>query len=155
VDYTDLPFFLVNRLSFALRKELAQRFADAGHAISPEEWAVLLVLWSKGPQTPSTLSEATIKDRTTVTRLVDGMVRKELVVRSENPEDRRRSDIALTPLGHGLETELVPIAIELIGQVSAGITPRDLEATHRTLRALSQNLTALTETSPTLDEGHD
>ncbi len=153
MKYTELPFYWINRVSFALRKELSGRFADAGHSISPEEWAVLLVLWSKGPQTPSTLSEETIRDRTTVTRLIDGMVGKELVVRSENPADRRRTDISLTPAGEAMEAELVPIAVELIGQVSDGVTRRDLETTRKTLRALSDNLTSLTNPSPAADEG--
>lgn len=145
MNYTDLPFYWINRVSFALRKELSERFADAGHSISPEEWAVLLVLWSKGPQTPSTLSEETIRDRTTVTRLIDGMVGKELVARSENPTDRRRTDISLTPTGEAMEAELVPIAVELIAQVSAGVTKRDLETTRTTLQALSSNLTSMTD----------
>lgn len=153
MDYTDLPFFWINRVSFALRKELTRRFATAGHRISPEEWAVLLVLWSKGPQTPSTLSEQTIRDRTTVTRLIDGMVGKELVIRSENPTDRRRTDISLSPIGEALEAELVPIAIELIGQVSAGVTQRDLETTRKTLRALSANLAELPDRSSASNEG--
>ncbi len=153
VDYTDLPFFWVNRVSFALRKELSRRFTDAGHAVGPEEWAVLLVLWSKGPQTPSTLSEQTIRDRTTVTRLIDGMVRKGLVARSENPTDRRRTDISLTPTGEALEADLVPLAIELIGRVSAGIAPQDLETTRQTLRALSENLASLPDPPPASSEG--
>ena len=40
-----------------MRKELARRFDAAGHAVSPEEWAALMVLWSKGPQSPGALSE--------------------------------------------------------------------------------------------------
>ena len=40
--------------------------------------AILLVLWSKGPQTPGALADVTIKDRTTVTRLIDAS-------RSERP----------------------------------------------------------------------
>lgn len=77
MDYTDLPFYWINRLSFLSRKELSQRFDDAGHSISPEEWALLLVLWRKGSQAPSALSEEIIKDRTTVTRLIDGLVKKD------------------------------------------------------------------------------
>ncbi len=152
MDYTDLPFFWVNRVSFALRRELTRRFADADHSISPEEWAVLLVLWSKGPQSPSSLSEQTIRDRTTVTRLIDTMVRKELVVRSENPTDRRRSDISLTATGKALEPELVAVAMEMIGQATEGISQQDLEATRRTLQRVSSNLTSLTQTSPTQKE---
>ena len=143
VNYTDIPFFAVHRLSFALRKELSQRFANAGHAVTPEEWAVLLVLWSHSPQTPSSLSEATIRDRTTVTRLIDGMVRKNLVIRRENATDRRRSDITPSPAGLALEKQLVPIAFDLINEVSAGVAADDLEITRRTLTQLTQNLISL------------
>ena len=136
-----MPFFWINRLSFSLRKELSQRFTAAGHSVSPEEWAVLLVLWSRGSQSPGALSEETIRDPTTVTRLIDRMVKKGLVVRSENPTDRRRSDISLTQAGVELEDELVPIAFELIGQLSVGVPPEDLETVRRTLRLLQANLT--------------
>lgn len=145
MDYTELPFFWINRLSFALRKELVQRFNAAGHSVSAEEWAVLLVLWSRGPQTPGALSDATIRDPTTVTRLIDRMVKKGFVVRSENPADRRRSDISVTPAGARLEEELVPIAFELIGQLSEGVPPEDLETVRRTLRRLQENLTPKNE----------
>ncbi len=139
-------------MSFALRKELSQRFEGAGYSIGPEEWAVLLVLWSKGPQSPSKLSEETIKDRTTVTRLIDAMVRKELVIRSENPMDRRRSDISLTAAGEALESQLVAIAMEMIAQVTEGVSQRDLEATSRTLQRLSSNLTSVAQGPPTSEK---
>ncbi|MEM9561093.1 MAG: MarR family winged helix-turn-helix transcriptional regulator [Actinomycetota bacterium] len=140
MDYTELPIFGIHRLSFSLRKELSQRFTTAGYSVSPEEWAVLLVLWSRSPQTPGGLSDETIRDPTTVTRLIDRMVKKDLVVRSEDPNDRRRSNISLAPRGTELEHELVPIAFELIAQATAGIPPEDLETVQRTLGLLQQNL---------------
>jgi DNA-binding MarR family transcriptional regulator len=142
MQYEDIPFFWINRLSSLSRRELTQQFEKAGHKISPEEWALLLVLWGKGSQSPSALSDATIKDRTTVTRLIDGMVRKGLVVRSENVDDRRRSDIALTPYGSGLQSELVPFAMKIIARATSGVPPEDLETTLRTLKAFNRNLTS-------------
>lgn len=141
MDHTKLPFYWINRLSFLSRKQLAQRFEAAGHSISPEDWAILLVLWSKGPQAPSTLSDETIKDRTTVTRQIDGLVRKGLVVRSENPTDRRRSYVTLTPAGDALRDKLVPIAMTINLEASSDIPPEDLEITLRTLRRFYENLT--------------
>ena len=98
---------------------------------------------SDSPQTPSSLSEATIRDRTTVTRLIDGMVRKDLVIRRENSADRRRSDITPSPAGLALEKKLVPIALDLISEVSTGVTADDLEITRRTLTQLTHNLISL------------
>lgn len=141
MNHTDLPFYWINRLSFLSRKQLSQRFEAAGHSISPEDWAILLVLWSKGPRAPSTLSDETIKDRTTVTRQIDGLVRKGLVVRSENPTDRRRSNVSLTPSGTALRDKLVPIAMTINQEAGSDIPPEDLEITLRTLRRYYENLT--------------
>ncbi len=142
MDYSNIPFYWINRLSALSRREVSKRFAAAGHKISPEEWAILLVLWSRGPQTPGVLSDQTIKDRTTVTRLIDGMVRKGVVARKENPDDRRRSDISLTPMGAGLQSELVPIAMGFTLEATKDVPPEDIETTVRTLRRFSENLTS-------------
>ena len=140
MDYKDFPFYWINRLGFLSRKELSQRFENAGYSISPEEWALLLVLWSKGSQAPSTLSEETIKDRTTVTRLIDGLVKKGFVIRTENPTDRRRSDISLTLAGTELKAKLLPIGMGIIEEATAGVSPKDIEITVRTLQLFTDNL---------------
>ncbi|MEP1447707.1 MAG: MarR family transcriptional regulator [Paraglaciecola sp.] len=140
IDYEKIPLHWVNRLGFLIRKELSVLFREAGHSISPEEWAILLVLWKKGPQSPSTLANVTIKDRTTVTRLIDGMVRKNLVTRQEEANDRRRNVIAVSAHGAALKSELVPIAQRLIKQSLGGIAYKDIETTTRTLQAMTENL---------------
>jgi len=141
-DYQKIVLHWVNRLSFLNRKELSTLFRRAKHPISPEEWAILLVLWEKGAQSPSTLADKTVKDRTTVTRLIDAMVRKGLVCRTEDSNDRRRSVVELTDHGLGLKGELVPIAQSLIARSITNIPDEDLEITTRTLKAMAANLQA-------------
>jgi DNA-binding MarR family transcriptional regulator len=142
-DYEKITFHWVNRLSFLTRKDLSAMFRKANHAISPEEWAILLVLWEKGPQSPGTLADVTIKDRTTVTRLIDAMVRKGLVGRNEDADDRRRSVVSVSARGAALKSDLVPIAQSLIAKSLVGIPPEDIETTTRTLRAMTENLLAV------------
>ncbi len=141
-EYEAIPLHWVNRLGFLTRKKLSALFGEAGHAVSPEEWAILLVLWQSGSQSPSALADVTFKDRTTVTRLIDAMVRKKLVTRTEDELDRRRSVVALSSRGSNLEAKLVPIAQTLIGQALDGISTEDIETTTRTLRAMTENLSA-------------
>lgn len=141
-DYEAIPLHWVNRLGFLTRKKLHALFGKAGHAVNPEEWAILLVLWQKGPQSPGAVAEVTFKDRTTVTRLIDAMVRKNLVTRTEDAVDRRRSVVSVSHRGKALGTELVPIAQRLIEQALAGIPAKDIETTTRTLRAMTVNLSA-------------
>ena len=142
LDYESIPLHWINRLGFLIRKKLGVLFDKAGHTVSPEEWAILLVLWQKGPQSPSALADVTFKDRTTVTRLIDAMVLKKLVTRTEDALDRRRSVVALSARGEALEAELVPLSQSLIAQALVGISPEDIETTTRTLKAMVENLSA-------------
>lgn len=140
LDYETIPLHWVNRLGFLVRKELGQLFMQEGHDIGPEEWAVLLLLWRDRSKTPGDIAAVTFRDRTTVTRLIDGMVRKGLVSRETDPSDRRKSVVQATDRGKNLEQELVPIARALITRALQGIDPRDVETTVRSLRAMTQNL---------------
>lgn len=55
---------------------------------------------SDGPKMSSDLARTFGISRPTVTRLIDGMVRKGLVARQVDSADRRSSRIALTEAGH-------------------------------------------------------
>ena len=139
-DHESIPLHWVNRLGFLTRKMLASDFKSAGQSVSPEEWAILLFLWKYGDRTSSEIADATIKDRTTVTRLLDGMVAKGLVQRQEDRKDRRRSLVKVTERGRELQGELVPIARNLIETACKGLSVADIEVTTRSLKKMTENL---------------
>lgn len=140
IDYEKIPLHWVNRLSFLTRKTLSQGFEEEGLIVSAEEWAILLILWSKGEQTPSALAEVTFRDRTTITRLIDQMVKKQFVVREHDEKDRRRVLIKASDIGQALKDELVPIAKSMIATATSGISSQDIETTVKTLSQMTNNL---------------
>jgi DNA-binding MarR family transcriptional regulator len=140
IDYEKIPLHWVNRLSFLTRKNLSQKFEDNGFSISTEEWAILLILWSKGEQTPSALADVTFRDRTTITRFIDQMVKKGIVIREHDEKDRRRVLIKTSERGRNLEQELVPIARDVIAMATKGLSPQDIETTIQTLSRMTHNL---------------
>lgn len=133
----------VNRLSFLTRRSLSDRFSDHDIPMSAEDWAVLMLLWQKGPQTPSELSAQSFRDRTTVTRQIDGMVRRDLVQRRQDENDRRRSLIEPTPHAETLRSASEGTAQSLIAQAVKDVSPEDLQTTLRTLQKLTENLSTL------------
>jgi DNA-binding MarR family transcriptional regulator len=140
IDYEKIPLHWVNRLSFLTRKTLSQSFEEEGLFVSAEEWAILLILWSKGEQTPSALADMTFRDRTTITRLIDQMVKKQFVVREHDEKDRRRVLIKASEKGYALKDELIPIAKSMIDTATSGISPQDIETTVKTLSQMTNNL---------------
>ena len=123
-------------------RELGQRFKVAGFDISPEEWAILLLLWREDGQFPGQMAARTVRDPTTMTRLVDTMVRKKLVYRQADEVDRRRSKVCLTQLGQGLQPKLTGLAAPMIETAMAGISQQDVEQVLRVLQQMVENLNA-------------
>jgi DNA-binding MarR family transcriptional regulator len=139
-DFERAIAFWINRVGFLIRKELRRRFLEKDLDITPEEWAVLMQLWQRDGQASGELADKTIRDRTTVTRLLDGMVRKGLVQREPDNADRRLVRIHLSRNGQRLEHDLVPIAQELIRDMVVGIPESDVETAIGTLRRMQENL---------------
>ncbi len=138
-DHRKMVLYWVNRLGFVARRQLQAKFQVHGQNVTPEEWAVLLILWDSNSQTPGALADATIKDRTTMTRLIDSMVKKRLVKRSEDAQDRRRSVVRLTDEGEKLRSILIPLATDFAEQSRSGISDEDLSTTLRCLMQIFRN----------------
>ncbi len=142
LNFESIPIYWANRLSAMTRRELTNRFRAAGHNISPEEWAILLLLWRQDAQNPGEMSARTVRDPTTMTRLIDAMVRKGLVVRRADPTDRRRSSICLTEHGRTMEPVLIALAAPMITASLDGVSKDDAETTVRVLSKMIANISA-------------
>jgi DNA-binding MarR family transcriptional regulator len=139
-DYEKQIPYWVNRLAFVLRAELQQRVKDAGHDLAAEEWALLMVLWRDGPLPMGRLAAITLRDRTTVTRLVDRLVVKGLLLRSEDENDRRQVIVGVSDLGRGIQPSVTGAVTPLIALASEGISQQEAENALSVLRRMVENL---------------
>jgi len=141
MDFENISLHWINRLSFLVRRELADKFKLAGHNVGAEEWAVLLLLWKKDGRAPSEIADATIRDRTTITRFLDAMEKKQFIERKVDPSDRRRAQVFLTPAGRDLKQKLVPIASQIIDKAQQGLDAQEQAQLVKLLRKMTSNLT--------------
>jgi DNA-binding MarR family transcriptional regulator len=134
-----LPF-LIHACYQQLRSLTYKEFLGHGLELTPEQWVVLVRLWEKDGQSQSALSESTLRDRPTMSRILDTMEKSELVERCVDPKDARSRLVKLTRTGKSLQPKLVPVAKKLVQRLEQGISERDLETTHRTLARMLENL---------------
>jgi DNA-binding MarR family transcriptional regulator len=132
--------FIVNRTAYVLRLRMREKLRREGYALTPEECAILHHLWQQDGQTQKQLASSTIRERTTTTRILDGLVRKGLVERRGHPDDRRKVCAWLTRKGGQLRERLLPIALQMARHGTAGLSPKDIEVTMRTLSQIQNNL---------------
>ena len=139
---------LERALTFALhhayqrvRTAAYRAFREHGVEITPEQWMVLVRLWERDGQAPSELSATTLRDRPTMTRILDSMERNGLVTRDVDAADARSRVVRLTADGRALRQPLTRVAHALVKRIEADIPERDLETTRRTLQRIFDNLT--------------
>lgn len=132
--------FWIHRVYQANRNEMFRAFREAGEEITPEQWAVLIRLWEHDGRTQTELAEDTLRDKPTMSRILDGMEARGMLERRTDPDDARVRIVKLTRRGRELQKKLVPVARELIGRLVAGIDHEALEITRDTLRRMFANM---------------
>lgn len=150
MKYEQIPHYWINHVGFQLRKELERRFTAAGHKVSSEEWALLLICHRHGPISPSDLAQKTLRDSTTVSRHIDKLEDKGLLVRTRSKQDRRVVFVELTAKGQTLYQTLAAIVGSLIDESLRGISEAQISQIVTTLEQLSTNLATLKGTGDDL-----
>jgi len=132
--------YLVYRAGRALVNGLSKSFTAAGYDVTVEQWRVMVNLWKRDGQTQQELSQATGKKKTSITRLIHGMEKRNLVVRVPDKNDRRHNLIYLTHKGKQLQNDLMALAQHNLAIAQTGIAPRDLEQCKKVLSRVIGNL---------------
>jgi len=80
----------------------ARSLADVAEEVTLTQYRTLVVLASRGPQNLAGLAEAVGVTPATATRMCDRLVRKDLIRRRTERDDRRQLRVALTTKGRSL-----------------------------------------------------
>ena len=86
------------------------------------------------------LVRETHKTKPAITTLVENMVNRGLVLRVNDPENRRTNQIYLTPKGRELLKKTEKVVTEAVNQITKDVPEKDLRITIQTLNKLSENL---------------
>lgn len=101
----------------------ARSLADVAEEVTLTQYRTLVVLASRGPQHLGGLAAAVGVTPATATRMCDRLVRKGLVRRRVEPDNRRQLRVALTEHGRGLVDAVTARRRQEIEQVLRAIPP--------------------------------
>lgn len=143
---------LENHIGFWLRfvsNHVSQNFAQklAVTGVTVAEWVILRKLLDTGKTTPSQLADSCGLTRGAVSKLIDRLVKKDLVSRETVGKDRRFQDINLTEKGREIVPKLAKLADENDKEFFDCLSPEDQEIFLNILKKLT--LTNNLKTIPT------
>ena len=119
------------------------------HGLTPGEFAVLELLYHKGPQLLGEVQKRVLVSSGGITFLVDRLTRRGLVERTDCPTDRRARYAVLTAKGDELLRAIFPDHAKAMLKAVSGLSAADQKLATALLRKLGHSAAALSE-SPAL-----
>ncbi|PRD48601.1 MarR family winged helix-turn-helix transcriptional regulator [Sphingobacterium haloxyli] len=138
-QYTQYSF-LLDRTARRVKQYAQTAFSQKSFDITIDQWSILKALYNKDQMTHKELAEKTGKDQPTLTRIVDIIIKKELVERVGHPADRRCLLIQLTTNGKKKVKELSPEIAQIRMKAWENLSEEDFKNFTRILNTIYDNL---------------
>jgi MarR family transcriptional regulator for hemolysin len=100
----------------------------------------LFAIARRGPMTQKELAEELEIETPTLVRVLDGMARQDLIVRTEDANDRRAKRISMTEAGKLAFDRMHGLAAGLREEIADEISETDIEIALSVVRRLTRNL---------------
>src|ERR1700729_3714197 len=108
----------MNELRTYTRQQIQLKIKEHGINITFEMLEVMGCLWRKDGINQQEIANLTLRDKSSMTYLLDNLVKRKLVKRVEDDNDRRNKMIYLTKEGNALKDQLYPWVNEVYEMAS-------------------------------------
>lgn len=117
---------------------------ENGIEISGGQGRILFILWKTDHLTISEISKKTSLAKNTVSAVIDGMVRKGIVERNINPQNRRQTIVSLTGYAKSLQAKYETVSQQMNTLFYQGFSEKEQRQFEqylvRILETLTENL---------------
>lgn len=135
----ELFFYRLEKAIKSYRRYAQAQFKANGISITIDQWLVLNALNENEKMTQSDLAELIFKDKASMTRLIELLVLKKYIQRTAHDTSRRRFKLTITPKGHELIDQILPLVKNNRNQAIKNINGQAIQATERVLKQISEN----------------
>lgn len=132
--------FLLDRTARRVKQYAQQKFNELNFNITIDQWLVLKQVYENDKIKQNELADLLFKDNPTLTRIIDLLSDKGLILRKIHPDDRRSFNVELTKEGKKKVEQMMPRIKEIRLQAWRGLTEKDFNHFKKTLNTIYQNL---------------
>ncbi|WP_343305732.1 MarR family transcriptional regulator [Chitinophaga niabensis] len=133
-------FFKLDATLKKIRNYWQKSFDALNKDITVDQWLLVENLYKHKRITHNELARLTSKDITTVSRIIELLVKKELVERQGSTDDRRKVFVQLTPAGVNKYKDVRPLVLEMRKTGWKNLTEADYSELTRILDVIYSNI---------------
>ena len=132
--------YIICRTARKIHQFMTKALAD--YDITPEQWVVLQIVSKEKNLSQQDLSARLEKDKNSTKALVDRLIKKELLTRQKDDNDKRFYKLQATAAGVQLTKKLAELDYDFIQEAESGLTAEELASFTRILTRLEEKITA-------------
>ena len=143
--------FRLNRLAAEVSSALSVEYATR-YGLDIPEWRVLATLgFRQDPCSAQYIADCTRTHKSTISRAVTSLMKRQMVERVENADDRREFRLRLTREGAVLYEELIPRLLRKEQEILSSLSAQERRDLARLLGKLEEESLDLVQTSEEAD----
>ena len=131
---------LIRSAHNSMTERFVQNVFNSGLDISMDQWMVLGPIWQLESPSQKDLGEICLRDKPTISRIIDSLEDKSLVVRVSDQIDHRIKRVVLTKAGKQLFYDVLPIMEKTREEVRGEIPDEEIEIFKNVLSKIIKNL---------------
>ena len=132
-------FYAIDKAIKSYRQMAQKNINKHGLDITIDQWLLLTSLRNNPDATQQQIAEAVFKDYASITRMIEILVQKQIIVRHFQPDDRRRSYLEITSKGLDVLTAIDPVIQANRSQALDGILDAEIEQVKTVLQKIASN----------------
>ena len=118
-----------------------QTFAEKKFGLTPDQYVILsLLIENEEIMYQRQIAEIMFKDRSNISRIIDGMCRKNLIKKVPDSNGRRIYKLIVTEEGRKIKDKIFKTDIVLRNEITKDITEEELITTFNTLEKMNINI---------------
>ena len=131
---------LIRSAHNSMTERFVQNVFNSGLDISMDQWMILGPIWQLESPSQKELGEICLRDKPSITRIIDSLEKKSLVVRVPDQIDHRIKRVVLTKAGKQLFYDVLPIMEKTREEVRGDIPEEEIQIFKNVLSKIIKNL---------------
>ena len=131
---------LIRSAHNSMTERFVQNVFNSGLDISMDQWMILGPIWQLKSPSQKELGEICFRDKPSITRIINSLEKKSLVVRVPDQIDHRIKRVVLTKAGKQLFYDVLPIMEKTREEVRGDIPEEEIQIFKNVLSKIIKNL---------------
>ena len=117
-----------------------RKIAEAGLDVTMEQWSILRILLNEDGCTQESILRLTYYEKSTLSRILEGLERKGLIERRRGAADGRRKEVFLTSRGFDIGVSGTSVVLALLEKLYESVDPAELDQCRAMLSLMQTRL---------------